>query len=128
MLRAFSHTNSYYVLTLQESACLQLYRTALKCQQDGKLDEAKSLYQEILDSEVLQEVSAKLYTQIGGPRNLVLAQVSQSHAEGASVETSPVLKVKYLTYKNIATIAREQGDFSAALEAYIQVGPSIGVY
>lgn len=62
----------------------------------------------------------------GEPRNLDLTQVSQGHAEGASVETSPVLKVKYLTYKNIATIAREQGDFSAALEAYIQVGPIKG--
>eukprot|EP00731_Ephydatia_muelleri_P016867 Em0009g1291a len=96
-----SYIWTYYILIFQESACLQLYRTALKCQQDGKLEEAKSLYQEILDSEVLQEVS-------------------QGHAQGASVETSPVLKVKYLTYKNIATIAREQGDFSAALEAYIQ--------
>lgn len=46
------------VSQFQESACLQLYRTALKCQQDGKLEEAKSLYRDILDSEVLQEVSA----------------------------------------------------------------------
>ena len=48
-------------------------------------------------------------------------QVDQGRTEGASVETSPVLKVKYLTYKNMASIAKEQGDFSAALEAYIQV-------
>lgn len=53
-----SYIWTYYILIFQESACLQLYRTALKCQQDGKLEEAKSLYQEILDSEVLQEVSA----------------------------------------------------------------------
>ena len=37
--------------------------------------------------------------------------------------TSMILKVKYLTFKNLAGMAKEQGDLSAAIDAYIQVCP-----
>ncbi len=37
------------------------------------------------------------------------------------MNTSTILKLKYLIYKNLATIAKETGDLSAAVDAYIQV-------
>ena len=37
------------------------------------------------------------------------------------VRTNTILKLKYLIYKNLAAIAREEGDLSAAMDAYIEV-------
>ena len=41
---------------IQESACLQLYHTAIRYQQDGQLEQARALYREVLESEVMDEV------------------------------------------------------------------------
>ena len=41
---------------MQESACLQLYHTAIRHQQDGQLEQARTLYREVLESEVMEEV------------------------------------------------------------------------
>ena len=71
----------------------------MRLQQDGDLMQAKELYREILDSEVMEEAC-----QVGG-----------------ASEVSTIVKLKYLVYKNIAGIAREQGDLSAAVDAYIEV-------
>ena len=68
----------------------------MKLQQEGKWEEAKALYCEILESEVMEE------------------------SEGSPL-SSTILRLKFLIYKNIASIAREQGDFSAAADAYIEV-------
>ena len=35
--------------------------------------------------------------------------------------SSTMLRIKFLIYKNIASIARQQGDYSAAADAYIEV-------
>lgn len=37
------------------------------------------------------------------------------------IRTNTILKLKYLIYKNLAAIAKEEGDLSAALDAYIEV-------
>lgn len=50
-----------------------------------------------------------------------LSQADQILEGGGSVNTSTILRLKYLIYKNLATIARETGDLSAAVDAYIQV-------
>lgn len=66
----------------------------MKLQQEGKWEEAKALYCEILESEVMEDDSPLSGT---------------------------ILRLKFLIYKNIASIAREQGDLSAAADAYIEV-------
>lgn len=71
----------------------------MKLQQEGKWREAKALYCEILESEVVE----------GG---------------GDSAEAPPsstILRLKFLIYKNVASIAKEEGDLSAAIDAYIEV-------
>ena len=77
----------------QESACLELYHSAIRLQQDGDLSQAKEIYREILESELMEEVG------------------------GASQHTT-LSKLKYLVYKNVAAIAR---DLSAAVDSYIEV-------
>ena len=37
------------------------------------------------------------------------------------IRTNTILKLKYLIYKNLAAITKEEGDLSAALDAYIEV-------
>ncbi len=83
-------------LCTQESACFKLYHNAIKLQQEGKWGEAKALYCEILDSELLEE-------------------------DTDWTASSTILRLKFLVYKNLASIAREQGDLSAAADAYIEV-------
>ena len=80
----------------QESACFKLYHNAIKLQQEGKWREAKQLYCEILDSELMED-------------------------DGDWTASSTILRLKFLIYKNIASIAREHGDLSAAADAYIEV-------
>ncbi len=75
---------------------MELYHSAIRLQQDGDFSKAKDIYRQILESEVMEEVG------------------------GASHHTT-LSKLKYLVLKNIAAIAREQGDLSAALDAYIEV-------
>ena len=95
---------------MKESACLQLYHKAMKHQQDGEFAEAKHLYQEILESEVMEELCAS---------------GRGSGADGTSGEivaqASTITRLKYLIYKNLASIAKERGDYSAAVDAYIEV-------
>ena len=43
---------------VQESRCLQRYREAISLQQGGEGQRARDLYQEILDSRVMQEVTS----------------------------------------------------------------------
>lgn len=69
----------------------------MRLQQEGKWGEAKALYCEVLESEVME----------GGGDDAPLA--------------STILRLKFLIYKNIASIAREEGDLSAAADAYIEV-------
>ena len=38
--------------------CLQRYHEAMRLQQEGQVGEARSIYREILESEVMEEVSA----------------------------------------------------------------------
>lgn len=94
---------------VQESACLHLYHKAMKQQQDGKFREAKQLYQEILDSEVMVEVGRDSGRHGG------------VEGEATIARDSTITRLKYLIYKNLASIAKEQGDYSAAVDAYIEV-------
>jgi hypothetical protein len=81
----------------------------MKQQQDGKFREAKQLYQEILDSEVMVEVCRDSGLHDGAVGEATIAR------------DSTITRLKYLIYKNLASIAKEQGDYSAAVDAYIEV-------
>ena len=84
----------------------------MKHQQDGKFREAKHLYQEILDSEIMEELSAP-----GGRSGVDGGQAEKV----ATAQDSTIVRLKYLILKNLASIAKEQGDYSAAVDAYIEV-------
>ena len=84
----------------------------MKHQQDGKFREAKQLYQETLDSEVMEELCAPgRGSEVDG----------WAEGEAIVVQDSTITRLKYLIYKNLASIAKEQGDYSAAVDAYIEV-------
>ncbi|CAI8055447.1 Calcineurin-binding protein cabin-1 [Geodia barretti] len=74
----------------QESGCLQRYHEAIRLQQAGETGRARALYCEILGSKVMEEAEATM------------------------------LRLKFLTFKNLGSIARGCGDDSAALDAFIQ--------
>ena len=46
---------------VQESACLQRYHEAIRLQQSGETEKARTLYHEILGSKVMEEVSCHLH-------------------------------------------------------------------
>ena len=54
------------VVCVQESRCLQRYREAISFQQGGEGQRARDLYQEILDSRVMQEVTSLSLSHLGG--------------------------------------------------------------
>jgi len=74
----------------------------MKYQQSGEWKKAKELYCEILESEVMEEVC-------------------QTTEESFQLSTSTIGRLKFLIYKNMASISREQGDLSAAVDSYIEV-------
>lgn len=111
---AHFHTNTHD-FPPQESACLQLYHKAMKHQQDSQFSKAKHLYQEILESEVMEELCAS-------GRGSGTGEMSSE----AMAQTSTITRLKYLIYKNLASIAKEQGDYSAAVDAYIEVIMLVG--
>ena len=74
----------------------------MKLQQEGKLEEAKAIYCEILESEVME---------VGGADSAPLS--------------GTITRLKFLIYKNVASIAKEQGDLSAAVDAYIEASGAI---
>ena len=79
-----------------------MYHDAMKCQQSGEWSKAKEMYCEILESEVMEEAC-------------------EASEESFQLSTSTIGRLKFLIFKNIASIAREQGDLSAAVDAYIEV-------
>ncbi len=70
------------------------------------MKEAKDIYCEILESEVMEGV------------------ISGSGETPPSSSTT-ILRLKFLIFKNIASIANEQGHLSEAVDAYIEVGMSL---
>ena len=81
----------------------------MKHQQDGQFDEAKHIYQEILESEIMEEIGVSS------------GRSGTDGGSGEVTQTSTIARLKYLIYKNLASISKEQGDYSAAVDAYIEV-------
>uniref|UniRef100_A0A1X7UXN3 Calcineurin-binding protein cabin-1 MEF2-binding domain-containing protein n=1 Tax=Amphimedon queenslandica TaxID=400682 RepID=A0A1X7UXN3_AMPQE len=75
----------------QESALLKLYHEAVKEQQEGHLDKAKSLYCDILCSPVIE-----------------------------NDEAGVLQKIKFFILKNLASIAKERDDMPTAVSAYLE--------
>ena len=75
----------------------------MKHQQDGDWGKAKALYCEILESELMEEACESVISSSPPP------------------SSSTITRLKCLIYKNMASIAEEQGDLSAAMDACIEV-------
>lgn len=76
----------------------------MKHQQEGEWVKAKALYCEILESELMEEACG-----------------SSATSPSFLPSSSTIARLRFLIYKNMASIAKEQGDLSAAVDACIEV-------
>ncbi|CAG5056869.1 unnamed protein product [Parnassius apollo] len=81
-----------------EQIALQQYAKALDLQRKGNLPDATQLLKDLLDTELLYNV--------------------QKPAPGEKI-AGPLFNLKYLCYKNLATMLSAAGDIDAAIESYI---------
>lgn len=88
----------------QEEAAFALYNQALQLQNEGNLDEAETLFRELLQLGIIQDV---------------LHSPSQDNTK-SGMTSSPAMVLKYSAYKNIANIANKRGDYEEAMEAYLE--------
>ncbi|CAH0596502.1 unnamed protein product [Chrysodeixis includens] len=80
-----------------EQIALQQYANALDLQRKGNLKDATQLLRDLLDTELLYDV--------------------KKPAEGEKVP-GPLFNLKYLSYKNLATMLSASEEIDAAIEAY----------
>ncbi|KAJ8711964.1 hypothetical protein PYW08_008918 [Mythimna loreyi] len=80
-----------------EQIALQQYANALELQRKGNLKDATQLLKDLLDTELLYDV--------------------QKPAQGEKVP-GPLFNLKYLSYKNLASMLTASEDLDAAIEAY----------
>ncbi|CAB3224806.1 unnamed protein product [Arctia plantaginis] len=80
-----------------EQIALQQYAKALDLQRKGNLKEATQLLKDLLDTELLYDIKKPV--------------------EGEKVP-GPLFNVKYLSYKNLASMLSASDDVDAAIEAY----------
>lgn len=80
-----------------EQIALQQYAKALELQRKGNLPDATQLLKDLLDTEVIGEV--------------------KKPAPGEKI-TGPLFNLKYLCYKNLASMLSTAGDVDAAIDAY----------
>ncbi|XP_034836135.1 calcineurin-binding protein cabin-1-like [Maniola hyperantus] len=80
-----------------EQIALQQYTKALDLQRKGNLIEATQLLKDLLDTEVLYDIKKP------GPGEKV---------------SGPLFNLKYLCYKNLASLLTTAGDIEGAIEAY----------
>lgn len=80
-----------------EQIALQQYAKALELQRKGNLTDATQLLKDLLDTELIDEV--------------------KKPAPGEKV-TGPLLNLKYLCYKNLASMLSTSGEVGAAIDAY----------
>ncbi|XP_026332413.1 calcineurin-binding protein cabin-1-like [Hyposmocoma kahamanoa] len=80
-----------------EQIALQQYAKALELQRKGNLSDATQLVKDLLDTEVIYEV--------------------KKPAPGEKI-TGPLFNLKYLCYKNLASMLSNAGEVEAAIDAY----------
>lgn len=80
-----------------EQIALQQYAKALELQRKGNLQDATQLLKDLLDTELLYDI--------------------KKPAQGEKVP-GPLFNLKYLSYKNLATMLSASEDIDAAIEAY----------
>ncbi|XP_071040839.1 calcineurin-binding protein cabin-1 isoform X2 [Parasteatoda tepidariorum] len=84
----------------QEEEAYLLYHQALKKQSDGDIEDAEKLFKEILEMDFLTQV--------------------QPNEEKEELPLRPALTLKYLLYKNLATISNDKKDFKSAVEYFLE--------
>ncbi|RUS26926.1 hypothetical protein BC938DRAFT_483927, partial [Jimgerdemannia flammicorona] len=76
---------------VQVEQCLELYQRALRLHQKGRVEDAKALYKQVIEAEVMQE------------------EVANKENEGSTTtQSNPVALLQYLVYKNYACIMEEE--------------------
>ncbi|XP_054714787.1 LOW QUALITY PROTEIN: calcineurin-binding protein cabin-1-like [Uloborus diversus] len=85
----------------QEEEAYASYHSALRKQSAGEVEDAESIFKELLESEFLEQV-----------------QVNEDDEEDGPLR--PALTLKYLVYKNLATISSGKEDFKSATEYYLE--------
>ncbi|XP_050679518.1 calcineurin-binding protein cabin-1-like [Leptidea sinapis] len=81
-----------------EQIALQQYAKALELQRKGNLPDATQLLKDLLDTELLYEVKKP---------------------ERGEKVTGPLFNLKYLCYKNLASMLSAGGELEAAIDAYL---------
>ncbi|GFQ82744.1 calcineurin-binding protein cabin-1 [Trichonephila clavata] len=84
----------------QEEEAYSLYHLALKRQSEGKIEEAEDMLKEILEMEFLTQ--------------------TQVDEDADKAPLRPALTLKYLLYKNLASISNGKKDFRAAVEYFLE--------
>lgn len=92
-----SHSEEEVTREALEQIALQQYAKALELQRKGNTQDATQLLKDLLDTEIIDEV--------------------KKPAQGEKV-TGPLLNLKYLCYKNLASILSTAGEVGAAINAY----------
>ena len=99
---AVSHAASGPTKEAQEATNLQLYERALQEQRAGCDDDARATFEELLRQPLLAGVDAEAVEQ----------------QEGSAVDSAPLLK--YLCFKNMATLATKRKDWAGAVDSFAQ--------
>lgn len=95
------------------------YMRALKLQKENKIDDALSLFSELLDTEILFEVNSQLNNgKIHNEMHRmfeIFDQVTKTHT------SKTLISIKYNCYKNIAFIHSNRKDNDLALDFLLKV-------
>lgn len=84
----------------QEEEAIAVYNRALKLQNENDFEAAEKVFQELLGLQFVASANAE-----------------EEDEEGP---LSPILMLKYSSYKNLGSISTRRGDYMSAAEAYLQ--------
>ncbi|RUS19756.1 hypothetical protein BC937DRAFT_86969 [Endogone sp. FLAS-F59071] len=128
---------------VQVEQCLELYQRALRLHQKGRVEDAKQLYKQLVESEVMQEevlVGVSIFWErvindlnrcgckdiLDMPLFFHFSFTSQESDGNITTQSKPVALLQYLVYKNYASIVEEddkklpQRQDGQALQYYIK--------
>ncbi|KAI9312531.1 hypothetical protein BX666DRAFT_2031252 [Dichotomocladium elegans] len=87
---------------IQVERFLRLYQRALRFQQKARYEEARELYEEIVSDDLVQ--NGPVLTMVMGTEN------GQDASKPASVSGSPLSRLRFLVYKNYASLLEHDLD------------------
>ena len=108
----------HLALSVQEAHALQLHLSALGHQKEGRYDEARAAFEELLEADFIHTaspVSPTPWPITKGTRSLPHPPPPQGLLDQVA------LRLKYSSLKNLAHVAAAQGRRHTALQCYLQV-------